>query len=79
MTTTEIFHTGDGQVVRLPQGFEFAADEVAIRRDGEAVILEPIKLAVWPENFFDAIRIDDPAFGRPEQGGMPAAPQLDSP
>ena len=70
---------GDGQAVRLPHGFEFSADEVAIRRDGEAVILEPIKLATWPENFFDAIRVDDATFERPEQGAMPAIPQLDSP
>jgi len=79
MTTTEIFQTGDGQVVRLPQGFEFSASEVAIRRDGEAVILEPIKTGNWPEKFFDEIRIDDPAFRRPEQGAMPVAPEIDSP
>lgn len=79
MTTTEVFQTGDGQVVRLPQGFEFSAREVAIRRDGETVILEPLKTGYWPQSFFDEIRVDDPAFGRPDQGAMPAAPQIDSP
>jgi virulence-associated protein VagC len=67
MTTTEIFHTGDGQVVRLPQGFEFTTREVAIRRDGDAVILEPIKGESWPTGFFEKIRVDDPAFERPRQ------------
>jgi virulence-associated protein VagC len=78
MTTTQIIQTGEWQVVRLPQGFEFAAKEVAIRREGNAVILEPIKTGTWPEKFFERIHIADPAFRRPEQGAMPAAPKLDS-
>lgn len=76
MTTTEIFNFGDDQVVKLPQGFEFPSNEVAIRRDGEAVILEPIKSAAWPANFFESIRIDDPAFERPVQGDLPDAPSI---
>jgi hypothetical protein len=32
--------------------------------------------AAWPPGFFDSIRIDDPAFGRPEQGPVPPAPFL---
>ncbi len=79
MTTTEIFHTGDGQVVRLPQGFEFSASEVTIRRDGEAIILEPIKNGNWPDDFFETIRIDDPAFGRPDQGLMPEVSPIHTP
>ena len=78
MTTTQVVDTGAGQVVRLPHGYEFAAKEVAIRRDGDAVILEPLKNGSWPENFFQSIRIDDPAFDRPAQGSMPAAPRFDS-
>jgi hypothetical protein len=41
------------------------------------VILEPIKPRQWPERFFDAIRIDDAAFVRPDQGSTPPAPRLD--
>ena len=74
--TTEILHNGDSQLVRLPTGFQFAASEVGIRRDGEAVILEPIKSMTWPSDFFDRIRIDDPAFVRPERGMMPGAPRF---
>jgi virulence-associated protein VagC len=77
MTTTQVFQNGDSQSVRLPSGFEFADKEVAIRRDGEAVILEPIKRTAWPKDFFTQIRIDDPAFCRPDQGEMPAAPQIE--
>jgi hypothetical protein len=38
------------------------------RREGEAVILEPVKPSSWPPGFFVRIRIDEPAFTRPEQG-----------
>jgi virulence-associated protein VagC len=76
MTTTQIFQTGDGQAARLPRGFEFADKEVAIRREGNAVVLEPIKASVWPEMFFERIHIVDPAFRRPDQGTMPEAPEL---
>jgi virulence-associated protein VagC len=79
MTTIQIFQTGDGQVVRLPAGYEFASTEIAIRREGDAVILEPIKSGQWPENFFERIHIDDAAFRRPEQGAMPAAPEIELP
>ena len=78
MTTTHVFQDGNTQLVRLPSGFEFAANEIAIRREGDAVILEPIRSAVWPENFFESIRIDDPAFARPAQGNMPPAPDIAS-
>ena len=71
MTTAQIIHNGDSQLVRLPSGFEFAGPEVGIRRDGDAVILEAIKSMTWPHEFFDRIRVDDPAFARPDQGAMP--------
>lgn len=77
MQTTEIVETNDGQTVRLPNDFRFSTDIVSIRREGEAVILEPVKSAAWPAGFFENIRIDDPAFVRPEQGPLPPAPCLD--
>jgi virulence-associated protein VagC len=77
MTTTQIFESGDGQLVRLPTGFEFSAREVAIRREGQAIILEPIKPVTWPEGFFERIRITDPAFRRPDQGSTPDVPSID--
>lgn len=77
MQSTEIVETNDGQTVRLPNDFRFSTDIVSIRREGEAVILEPVKSAAWPAGFFENIRIDDPAFVRPEQGPLPPAPCLD--
>ncbi len=77
MQTVEIIHTDGTQAVKLPDGFHFEGDTVSIRREGEAVILEPVKPATWPPGFFDSIRIDDPAFTRPEQGQVPLAPSLD--
>jgi virulence-associated protein VagC len=64
MGIAEIVHVGGGQAVRLPEEFQFDTKNVSIRREGEAVILEPVKPATWPEGFFEAIRIDDPKFVR---------------
>jgi virulence-associated protein VagC len=72
-----IVESNEGQCIHLPEGFRIEALAVSIRRDGDSVILEPIKPATWPEGFFERIRIDDPAFGRPDQGKMPPAPVLD--
>lgn len=41
MTTAQVFDTGNGQAVRLPSGFHFDVDEVAIRQIGEMVVLLP--------------------------------------
>lgn len=41
-TTAKLFRNGNSQAVRLPRQFRFKGDEVRIRRDGEAVILEPM-------------------------------------
>ena len=42
METAKIFWSGRSQAVRLPKGFRFDAEEVRIRRHGNAVILEPV-------------------------------------
>jgi virulence-associated protein VagC len=77
MKTVEVVQTRDGQAVPLPEEFRLKTPTVSIRRDGDAVILEPVKSAQWPANFFESIRIDDPAFARPDQGTTPPAPLLD--
>lgn len=77
MKTAEIVEMAEGQVVRLPDEFRFESPVVSIRRQGQAVILEPLKDQTWPECFFEAIRIEDPRFARPEQGLTPPAPSLD--
>jgi virulence-associated protein VagC len=77
MKTTEVIYTAGVQAVKLPEEFRFQSEVVSIRREGEAVVLEPIKLERWPDGFFERIRIDDPRFSRPNQGPMPPAPKLD--
>ena len=39
--TAKVFMTNRSQAVRLPKEFQFATDEVAIRKVGEDVILSP--------------------------------------
>jgi len=77
MKTAEVVEIGGTQAVRLPEEFRFSSGTVSIRREGEAVILEPVKAAGWPDGFFAAIRIDDPRFGRPDPGRTPPVPLLD--
>jgi antitoxin VapB len=77
MKTIEILETGNGQAIPLPEEFRFSTHTVSIRRQGDALILEPVKPAQWPDHFFEDIRIDDPAFERPDQGATPPAPSLD--
>jgi virulence-associated protein VagC len=82
VNTAEIIDIAGEQAVKLPAAFHFDSEVVSIRREGNAVILEPVESAqsvpdVWPEGFFESIRIDDPSFVRPGQGEMPPAPGLD--
>lgn len=42
MDTAKIFWSGRSQAVRLPKEFRFDGEEVRIRRQGKAIILEPI-------------------------------------
>ncbi len=42
MDTAKIFWSGRSQAVRLPKNFRFQSVEVRIRRQGRAVILEPM-------------------------------------
>ena len=62
---------GRSQAVRLPKEFRFEGAEVEIRRDGDAIILEPIIKRKWPTGFFSAIRVDDDAFVRLKQPPTP--------
>jgi len=39
----KLFTHGGSQAVRLPKAFRFEGSEVTVRREGDRVILEPIK------------------------------------
>jgi antitoxin VapB len=77
MKVAEIVQADGAQLVKLPEGFQLEGDIVSIRRQGKAIVLEPVKPATWPPGFFEQIHIDDPAFARPPQGQVPPAPRLD--
>jgi antitoxin VapB len=55
-TRAKLFRNGRSQAVRLPREFRFPGDEVAIRREGDAVILEPVRRAGWPNGYWERLR-----------------------
>jgi virulence-associated protein VagC len=68
LQTAKVFFTGHSQAVRLPLEFRFEDKEVSIRKDAEAIVLEPIKKSRWPRGFWKRIHIADQYFERPSQG-----------
>lgn len=60
MSEAKIFKVGGSQAVRLPKAFRFRGDRVRIRKEGDAVILEPVErspdeIRAW----LDSVRIAD--------------------
>lgn len=64
-SVAKLFNNGRSQAVRLPKEFRFKGNEVRIRKQGDKVILEPMKNSEWPEEFWD-IFTQDPQFEPPE-------------
>jgi antitoxin VapB len=62
----KIFTNGRSQAVRLPREFRFEGKEVAIRKEGDAVILEPVAKRQWPPGYWQRIdrRAKDLDLGR---------------
>lgn len=75
METATVTNEGDRQTVRLPKSVHLPPT-VFVRKDGDAVVLEPAKPKIWSEGFFDSIHITDSAFTRPEQGQLPPIENL---
>lgn len=52
----KVFWTGRSQAVRLPKAFRVATREVSVRREGDALVLEPIQVERddrgWPLAFW---------------------------
>ena len=71
----KVFMTGRSQAVRLPKAFRVAVSELRISRDGDKIVLEPVKppfdVDKWRAEL-DALGARDflPE-GRPEQPPMP--------
>lgn len=79
MPVEKLFMSRGFQAVRLPKSFRFKGTEVSIRREGDAVILEPVKKpkSKWPKGFFESFQISGSDIQRPPQGEMPPAPKFD--
>ncbi len=51
----KIFTNGRSQAVRLPREFRFNGKELTIRKEGEAVVLEPVAKRKWPAGHWQRI------------------------
>ena len=71
----KVFWTGRSQAVRLPKDYRFDGDEVAIRRDGDAVVLEPIEKRAWPPGYWESFGPVGDDFQGPEP--LPTTPYRD--
>ena len=74
METVKVFWSGRSQAIRLPRDFRFEASEVRIRRQGAAVILEPIAHDwAWLERLVGSIDEDfaEAANERPTEQNRP--------
>jgi virulence-associated protein VagC len=61
----KLFTNERSQAVRLPKEFRFAGKEVAIRKEGDAVVLESVAKRQWPRGYWQRIdrRAKDLALG----------------
>jgi len=75
--TAKLFRNGNSQAVRLPQEFRFQGDEVRIRKEGNAVILEPVvsNVKAWLD---DILRHPMSKDFMAEDREQPPAPERDS-
>lgn len=71
----KVFWTGRSQAVRLPKDYRFEGHEVAIRRDGDAVVLEPIEKRAWPPGYWRSFGPVGDDFEKPEP--LPPTPHRD--
>ncbi len=62
----KVFWTGRSQAVRLPKEFRFDGEVVAVRREGSAVILEPLN--EWPAGWVESFTSHGEKLTRAPQG-----------
>lgn len=76
--TAALFTNGGSQAVRLPKEYRFDGSAVRIRREGRAVVLEPLEKSAWPEGYWERLAAVGPLpedFVAPEP--LPATPHRD--
>jgi antitoxin VapB len=81
-TTAKLFMNGRSQAVRLPKAFRLPGKEVKIRKEGDAVILEPIEPHGWPRGYWRRLErlragVDVETLERPADAPPEPAPELD--
>lgn len=54
-----LFRDGDSQAVRIPPEFELPGTEVVIRKDGERLVMEPVRRSSLIEYLKTAEPIDE--------------------
>lgn len=69
-----VFWTGRSQAVRLPKEFRFQTDTVLVRREGYAVVVEPV--SEWPVGYVESFAGVPENFTRPPQGKVEKRTQL---
>ncbi len=75
--TAKLFWSGRSQAVRLPKEFRMNGDEVRIRKQGVALILEPVVSDwEWLDDLVGKFSEDFYAGGR-DQPQLPSVPKLD--
>ena len=47
MATAKVFMSGRSQAVRLPKEYRFTCDEVEISKEGDGLLLRPIRSRAW--------------------------------
>jgi antitoxin VapB len=52
----QLLSDGDSQIVRLPEECRLDASAVRIRRQGRAIILEPLEKPSFPEGYFERLK-----------------------
>jgi virulence-associated protein VagC len=62
----KLFINGRSQAVRLPKQFRLPGNEVSIRKEGNAVVLEPMAKRKWPPGYWQRLtrRAKDLELGR---------------
>ena len=73
----KLFRNGRSQAVRLPKECRFDGTEVSVRREGDTVILEPIRKRPWPDNYFKSFGPVSRDFTAPEP--LPPSRHRDAP
>ncbi len=71
----KLFTHGGSQAVRLPKAFRFEGTEVTVRKEGDRVILEPLKpdwASFWQE--IDALADSEDPFPYPPPQALMADP-----